>query len=407
MNILFAKNGSPPLRGGTQTQQQQQQNPNQQNQQNQPATSAQPDFDLEQVTKEEGYFPWLGGQPDNTRPGSDGKSTTRPVSDLVGRVRVVPDQRSNSLLISANVHFFPEVMKLIEELDVPTPQVMIEARIVEVSTDYLEALGVRWSPNGAQEFSGTDFDNSFMASGAGNYVKGFGGLTTIGGTNALTSALTSVRSGVLSASMNMDVLIQFLKEKTAATVLDQPQMNIADNETGRLFVGQSVPIIQNSSAPPVGGVTQSFQYRDVGVKLEVTPHINITGDVSLKIHVESSAVVPGETILGGVVINSRNFKTDLTSRNGQTLVLGGIIQKQLSDTSRKTPGLGSIPGLKWLFNKKDKTSNEVELMVFLRPKVVRSPEEAKELLEETDKKAPLVKQWQDDSQPKDTGKKSK
>ena len=118
-------------------------------------------------------------------------------------------------------------------------------------------------------------------------------------------------------------------------------------------------------------------------------------------------MVPGETILGGAVINTRNFKTDLTTKNGETLVLGGIIQKQLSDTSRKTPGLGSIPGLKWLFNSKNKTSHEVELMVFLRPKVVRSPEEAKQLLEETDRKAPLVKQWQDDTQPKNTDKKLK
>ena len=117
--------------------------------------------------------------------------------------------------------------------------------------------------------------------------------------------------------------------------------------------------------------------------------------MSLKIHTESSSVVPGQTILGGAVFDTRNFKTDLTAKNGQTLVLGGIIQKQVSDTLRKTPILGSLPGIKWLFNKKDKTTREVELIVFLRPRVVRTQEEAQELLHETNKKTPLLKNWQD------------
>ncbi len=84
-------------------------------------------------------------------------------------------------------------------------------------------------------------------------------------------------------------------------------------------------------------------------------------------------MVPGVTILGGAVFDTRNFRTDLTAKNGQTLVLGGIIQKQITDTLYKTPLLGDIPGLKWLFNKRDKSSHEVELMVFLRPKVTRTP----------------------------------
>src|SRR6059036_2494177 len=105
-----------------------------------------------------------------------GTTRTRPVSDLVGRVRVVPDQRSNGLLISANVHFFPQVLKLIEELDAPTAQVLIEARIVEVSSDFLDKLGVRWSPDSSRTFTTDDLDNSVLGTARANYVKGFGGL---------------------------------------------------------------------------------------------------------------------------------------------------------------------------------------------------------------------------------------
>src|SRR5262249_4142090 len=134
LNILFAKNGSPNLRGATQ--QGQPNNPTQQQLQQQNQNNNAPsNFELEQDVKEEGYYPWLGGPPDQPARGGGDTRTPRPVSDLVGRVRVVPDQRSNCLLISANVHFFPQVLKLIEELDVPTAEVLIEARIVEVTSD--------------------------------------------------------------------------------------------------------------------------------------------------------------------------------------------------------------------------------------------------------------------------------
>jgi type II secretory pathway component GspD/PulD (secretin) len=108
-------------------------------------------------------------------------------------------------------------------------------------------------------------------------------------------------------------------------------------------------------------------------------------------------VVPGQTILGGAVIDTRYFRTDLKAKTGETLVLGGIIQKQISNTLRKTPILGDIPGLGWLFKKRDQTSQEMELLVFLRPKVTRTPEEARQLLEEIYKQAPHIRDWNGDS----------
>ncbi len=389
INILFAKGGSPAP--GARGQQPQQPNPTPQ-QQSQQSSSSQSSFGLEQETKEEGYFPWLGGQQENQRT-SDGRNVNRQVSDLVGKVRVVPDQRSNSLLISANVHFFPQILKLIEDLDAPTAQVLIEAKILEVSSDFLDKLGVRWSPKGDQVFTGDDFDNSMILNGKGALVKGFGGGA---GGPAAAAIANGLRLGALQGTFNLDFLVQFLKKTTDATVLAEPQINIEDNQTGRIFVGQQVPILDNTLINQVGGQTSGFKYKDVGVILEVTPHINTSGDVSLKIHAESSAVVPGQTVFNGSVFDTRNFKTDLEAKDGQTLVLGGIIQRQVSDTLRKTPILGDIPGLGWAFKKRDKTTREVELMVFLRPKVVRTPEQAKELLEEIEKKAPLIREWEKD-----------
>lgn len=206
-----------------------------------------------------------------------------------------------------------------------------------------------------------------------------------------------MRSGLISSTLNVDLLIQFLRKTTDAKVLAAPQINIADNELGKLFVGQQVPYIDRSLTTDVGGLNRSFSYKDVGVILEVTPHINAAGDVALKIRTESSAIVPGRTLVEGVIFDTRNFKTDLTVKDGQTLVLGGIIQRVVSDTLRKTPFLGSIPGLGWLFKKKDAIRREVELMVFLRPKIVRTPAQAKELLEEMERKLPLIKEWRDET----------
>ena len=400
INILFAKGGSPPLRAvaqqgqpGNVPPQQQQGNPSQIN------------FGLEQEAKEEGYFPWLGGQAENPRT-ADGRNAVRPVSDLVGRVRVVADQRSNSLLLSANFHFYPQVLKLIEELDAPTAQVLIEARIVEVSSDFLDKLGVRWSPDGSKVFTADDYDNSLIVHARNQYQKGYGGNTSVNTPSAagVAQMLGSLRSGVLDSSVSMDFLVQFLRKTTDATVLAEPQINIADNELGKLFVGQQVPIPDNTQVSQLGGQNTSIKYKEVGVILEVTPHINNAGDVALKIRAESSTIVPGQVVLGGAVFDTRSFKTDLTAKNGQTLVLGGIIQRQISDTLRKTPILGSIPGLGWAFKKKDKSSREVQLMVFLRPKVVRTPDEALKLMEDMDKKAPLLRKWKSELLPSDDEK---
>jgi len=401
INVLFAKNGSPPLRPSTQ--QNQQNNANQQSsQQQQPQQSsdqAEAGFDLGTDTKIEGYFPWLGGQPDNQRSGDT--HAVQPVSDLIGRVRAVADERSNALLISANVHFFPQVLKLIDALDAPTDQVLIDARLVEVSSDYLDALGVRFSPDGSQEFTGDDLDNSVLAGATAAYQRGVGANTTVNSPTAaaVAQSLVSLRSGVLGGTLSMDFLVQFLRRTTDATVLAEPQINIRDNETGKLFVGQEVPVPNNTQISSVGSQNTSIIYKDVGVVLEVTPHINSEGDVELKIHAESSTVVPGQTVLGGDVFNTINFRSDLTATNGQTLIVGGIIQKQVTDTLRKTPIIGDVPGVKWAFNKKNKTTSDVELMVFLRPRIIRSVEDAKTALAEVDKQAPAVRKYQDQAAP--------
>ncbi len=376
LNIIFAQAGAAPRQ---QPRRQQPNNNRQRGDGNAPGSS---DFELEEEEQEDSYFPWLGSSQQGFR--GRGTQSTRPVSDLVGKVRVVPDVRTNSLLISCNAHLIPEIEQVVEDLDVPTAQVLIEARIIEMSTDVREKLGVRWSPDGDVIFDEDDLDNSLLLRGDAVYNEVFAG-------SVLEDAL---RTGVLRSSAHLDLLIQFLKKNTDARVKAEPRINVADNERGKLFIGQRIPFISNSVATTEGGTRNSFTYLDVGIILEVTPHINIDGDVALRIRVESSQTRPGEIILGGAVIDTRNYRTDLTVMDGQVLVLGGIIQTEHSEVVRKVPFLGDIPLLGYFFKKKDTIEREVELMVFLRPTVTRSPEEVRRLMEAERARAPRIDAWE-------------
>ncbi len=396
LNVLFAKNGSPALHPETP---QNQNTAAQPNQQTQTSTSDQTGFDIAQAAQQEAYYPWIGGQPDLT--GSSGGASPGMVSDLIGRVRCVADERGNAVLVSANVHYFPEILQLIQEVDAPSDKVTIEARIVQVSSDYLDKLGVRWNQNGSQVFTADDYEDSLLASGSGSYQKGFGGTTSINtpannSAGSVVQALANLRSGMVSSTLNIDYLVQFLRETTDATVHGEPSITIDDNEMGKLFVGQEVPVPQNTQISSVGSQNTAITYKDVGIVLEVTPHINSDGDVQLQIHAESSTVDTGSTVLGGDVFDTDNFRTEVTAKNSQTLMLGGIIQKQISTVVRKVPLLGSIPLIEWAFKKKDKTTQEVELMVFLRPTVIHTAKDASEVEKEMEQKAPLLQKWREE-----------
>ena len=135
--------------------------------------------------------------------------------------------------------------------------------------------------------------------------------------------------------------------------------------------------------------------RDVGIILEVTPHINNSEDVALRIRVESSNIRSGETLFGGAIIDTRNFRTDLVVKDNLTLVLGGIIQREEVEIERKVPILGDIPLLGWFFKKRDTVHRETELMVFLRPRVTTTPEDVERLMSEIRERTPVIQSWKE------------
>jgi general secretion pathway protein D len=226
-------------------------------------------------------------------------------------------------------------------------------------------------------------DGSLQTASLANFTKVFAGGGTAG----------SLKSGVLDSTINLDVLVQFLRKNSDANVMAEPKINVADNELGKLFVGAQVPFILGSLNTREGGRNDTFTYRDVGIILEVTPHINNSEEVALKIRVESSNIRSGESLFGGAILDTRSFKTDMVVKSGETLVLGGIIQQETTDVVRKVPLLGDIPILGYAFKKRDKVERDVELMVFLRPVVTRSPEDVRKLIKDVESKTPRIEAW--------------
>ncbi|MEM7262472.1 MAG: secretin N-terminal domain-containing protein [Planctomycetota bacterium] len=379
LNILFARQGAPSFRRQPGNRNNNNRNNNNRNNNN-PNTSE--GFELEEDDEEDSFYPWLGGQGGNNNRGRNNRPT-RTVSDLIGKVRIVPDQRTNSLMVTTAPHFIHQVRQVVATLDVPTAQVLIEAKIIEVSLDDRLRMGIRWGPN-PLNLDPDDLDNSVLGMG-----------TAINRETYIGSMMAdALREGTVSSSIQLDALVQFLRKNTASRVRAEPRLNVADNERGKLFVGSRIPFISNTITSNEGSQNVSFDYQDVGIILEVTPNINANDEVALKIRVEASQIRPGETLFGGAIVDTRNYKTELTVKNGEVLVLGGIIQREQSDVVRKIPILGDIPLLGALFRKKDTVDREVELMVFLRPSVTRSPEEVRELMERERTKIRNIEAWE-------------
>src|SRR5262249_30713358 len=157
-------------------------------------------------------------------------------------------------------------------------------------------------------FDADDKENSIIGNVNMTYKDVFAG-------SELANAL---HTGVLRSTVNLDVLIQFLAKNTDSRTRAEPRINVADNERGKLSVGSRIPFIAGSLSTPEGNRNDTFQYIDVGIILEVTPHINTDNEVTLKVRVEASQIRPGQTLFGGAIIDTRNYRTDISVKSGET-----------------------------------------------------------------------------------------
>ena len=294
-------------------------------------------------------FPWQSGGAS-----SDDQS---PESSLIAKIRLVPIVRQNALAVLSPPAYMQAIIDTINQFDQPTRQVMISATIAAVTlTDDLE-LGLRW---GTGPIAGSD--NSVSVNGAftGTIDDILSGIFTGGGSVFTLGAEGNSLGAVLAA----------LNQLTNVRVLQQPRTFTADNQEAIFFNGSEVPV-QTTQSQSSGVVTGGFEYRDVGVLLNVRPRITSHGDVDLTINVELSDQA-GLGVNDNPIFSRRQVRSQILIRDGQTVLIGGLLKESESKTKRKIPLLGDIPLIGGLFTSIDNSTIREELIVFVTPVIVEN-----------------------------------
>jgi len=285
------------------------------------------------------------------------------------------DPSTNTLILTCSEPVYRNLRSIIDQLDARRAQVYIEALIVEVDATKLAAFGVQWAALGANAGAGTSF-----STGGDNLANQVAGHLT--GVPAIPSNGLSL--GIFSKNIGLGALVHALQSDTNTNILSIPTLITLDNEEAKIVVGQNVPFItgQYTTAASSGaaGVNpfQTVERKDIGLMLKVKPQISQGGTVKMAIYQETSAISPTVNA-AGLITSKRSIDTNVLVDDGQIVVLGGLIDDNLQDNEEKVPGLGDIPWLGNLFKYRTRTHTKTDLMVFLRPTVIRNNEQSTDL----------------------------
>jgi general secretion pathway protein D len=294
---------------------------------------------------------------------------------------------TNSIIITASEPVYRSLRTVIDALDQRRQQVFVEALIVEVSTGLASEFGVQWNAgrnigDGQTVFGGTNFSTGSPGS---NILSVATNPALIGqGLNVGIIRGTLKIPGTDIEIANLQVLARALEGDTAANVLSTPTVLTLDNEEARITVGQNVPFITGSYTPVSGSATNPFQTierKDVGITLKVTPTVSEAGAVKLKLFQEVSNVTRDKVLVqsADIITNKRTLESTVLIDSGQIVVLGGLIQDDQQAGQDKVPLLGDIPYLGALFRYETRNRKRTNLMIFLRPVVLKDDKAAASL----------------------------
>jgi len=323
--------------------------------------------------------------------GADSKAAAAPTGGAgaaaVGTqgVSLIADEGLNALVVRADPALMKEVTGVIEQLDVRRSQVLIQAAIIEVSGDDAAQLGVQWAGGDPSKGVGLiNFSNAgtSIASLAIAASQDDPTLTTI--SNGATIGIGKTETNANGDRTFYGALIQALSTVSNANLLSTPSIMTLDNQEAKIVVGQNVPFITGSSTNTGAGTNNPFttiERQDVGITLKVIPHIGEGGTVRLEVEQEVSAVVPSAEGIqsADLITNKRSIKTTILADDGQTIVLGGLIQDDVKKSVAKVPILGDIPVLGYLFRASSNSKVKRNLLVFLRPTLLRDTASTAEL----------------------------
>jgi general secretion pathway protein D len=289
-------------------------------------------------------------------PASASTKSTTGTLEISGELTVLADERSNSLVIATAPQNFSAIEELIESLDGMLSQVLIEVLIIEASLDTDTKMGIEWTLLKQRTVSG----DTHVGSVATDWN--------------LASEAFGLKGSILESEGANKLLGFLLDNQERINILSTPMILTSDNKEATITVGSEVPYLKETRRST--GDTKDFvyEYRDVGIKLTVTPHINDERFVNLDVHQEIKKI-GAQTLFDAFIIISREADATVVARDGQTVVLGGLMRDDETITRNSIPFLGDLPLIGKLFRNKDTVGEKTELLVFITPYVVTSQDE--------------------------------
>jgi general secretion pathway protein D len=297
-----------------------------------------------------------------------------------GGATIQADTANNALIIAAPEPVYNNLRAVIEKLDIRRAQVFVEGLIVEVTSDKAAEFGIQWQVlsgvgrGGVQGVGGTNFGTRGTGT---NIIDASINLGSVGQGLNLGIINGSISIPGLGLITNLGLLARALETDANANILSTPTLLTLDNEEAKIVVGQNVPFITGqytTSANTANGVSpfQTIERKDVGLTLRVKPQITEGGSVRLALYQEVSRV-DDKTNPAGIITNKRSLESTVIIDDNQIVVLGGLIQDSFSDGTGKVPYVGDVPVLGQLFRYDNRSRTKTNLLVFLKPTVVRGP----------------------------------
>jgi type IV pilus assembly protein PilQ len=319
----------------------------------------------------------------NYSPAADVKKLLEQARIISARGSVDVDERTNMLIIQDVPQNLAEIQKIVADLDKAEPQVEIEAKIIQTNHDTAKALGVQWGMNGrvAPELgntTGAAFPNNGTIGGRvvqqGAVSQGPNdpratplersatavNLPVTGATSALGLSL-----GAINGAFGLDVALSALEREGRLKILSTPRVTTQNNKQAEVTQGFQIPIQVQANN------TVTVNFKDAALKLLVTPQITAANTVNMHIVLENGIPDFSRAVNGNPSINTQRAETQVQVPDGVTTVIGGIVQSTETISNDKTPGLGNIPLLGWLFKRNDTRNESQELLIYITPRIIR------------------------------------
>ena len=321
-----------------------------------------------------------------TKKADNKKAKAAPI--VSSKVRITADKATNSLIITAGKEDFQTLEAVIRKLDIPRSMVYIECLIMEVNVEKDFHLGTEWIIGDSQEVNGDLYGGTTGFSGGAPGYNNLGGLS--GGLSGIATYPAGFSMGVFGEAINvggvtfpsLGAVVQAYKKDEDVNILSTPQILTTDNEEATINVGKNVPYQTRSAAETGAETYSSYEYKDVGQILKITPHVSQDRFVRLVINYEGTQLDDlATTSSDRPTTLKRAIDTTVIVKDSGTVVIGGLIDDSMTKTSYKVPCLGEIPLLGWLFRTNSNAKDKTNLFVFLTPRVVANPVEAQALYE--------------------------